>query len=118
MTLLRNAQFRLLLGLFAFGLLLAGAPAALGEPCCTITAINGQTGAVTARVNATGQLFQFKLNNRAQLGQLKLGQPIYANLPAKQVSLDGTKIAGLILSAAPIDGNRATGVLPPKGIRN
>ena len=116
---LRNAQFRLLFALFAFIVLLVAAPAAYASvPCCQITAINSQTGVVTAKVNATGQVFQFKLNDAAQVRTLKVGQAIYANMTAKQVSLDGKIPAGTILStkAAPLDGI-AGQAIPTAGVR-
>lgn len=77
---------------------------ALGGPqpqgsaaCCTATSINAN-GVVTAKVNATGQQFQFTLSNRAQARTLQAGQSVYANFRTKQVSLDGKNIAGSIVS--------------------
>jgi len=118
---LRNTQFWLLFALLAFGMLLAATPAAYaGEPCCQITAINTQTGVVTAKVNATGQVFQFTLNNRAELRQLRVGQGVYANLSSKTISLDGRAVAGSVMSiaapAAPIDGGRVS-IAPVDGAR-
>ncbi len=78
-------------------------------PCCTITGINTKTGIVTARVNSTGQTFQFAVKNAAVLNSLKVGQGIYANLPAKQASLDGRTASFAIVNFGPIDGARATG---------
>jgi hypothetical protein len=69
-------------------------------PCCPITAINGTTGIVTAKVNATGQTFQFTLTNKTLYGQLRMGKAVYANLSAKTVSLDGRTAAGSIVSIA------------------
>jgi len=71
-----------------------------GAPCCQITAINSSTGVVTARVNATGQIFQFTVKNTAQLKQLRVGQGVYANLSSKTMSLDGRSVAGNIVSVA------------------
>ena len=69
-------------------------------PCCNITAINSATGVVTAKVNSTGQAFQFTLVNKAALSQLHAGQGVYANFGAKQVSLDGKSPAGTIVNIA------------------
>src|ERR1051325_4601402 len=94
---LRNVQFRFLFALLAFVTLPAAAPAAYAEePCCNITAINTQTGLVTATVKATGQVFQFHLSDASELKSLKVGQAIYANFATKQVSLDGRTMAGAI----------------------
>ncbi len=78
------------------------------EPCCGITAINTKTGIVTARVNSTGQTFQFAVKNAATLSSLKIGQGIYANLSAKQASLDGRTASFAIVNASPVDGARVT----------
>ena len=55
---------------------LATPPVVAGQPCCSITAIDLKTGIVTAKVNATGQTFEFKVTNQALLKSLKLGQGI------------------------------------------
>jgi|1185.fasta_scaffold153147_2 hypothetical protein len=121
----RNVQFRFLLVLLAFVVLLAAAPAAYSQnPCCHITGVNSRTDAVTAKVDASGQLFQFTLNNRAQTSQLKVGQPVYANLKTNQVSLDGTHVVGSVLYGSlghlvpPNTNNPGIGVLPPNELRN
>jgi hypothetical protein len=87
-----------------------------GRACCSVVSVNPANGFVTAKVNATGQQFQFTLTNRAQLTQLHMGQEIYVNFANKQVSLDGRNPAGQIVSAAPIDGIRAPAA-PVDGIR-
>jgi hypothetical protein len=58
-------------------------------PCCNITAIYTSTGVVTAKENATSRTFEFRVTNAALLKSLKVGQGVYANFRAKQVSLDG-----------------------------
>jgi lysozyme len=67
-------------------------PRTLPPPCCAITAINASTGVVTAKVNANGNIFQFQVTNAALLNSLKVGQGVYANFPANQVSVDGTTV--------------------------
>jgi hypothetical protein len=69
-----------------------------GGPLSSITAIDTRTGTVTAKVNGTGQAFQFTLSNRAFISQLRVGEGVYANLTTRQVSLDGRTAAGTITS--------------------
>lgn len=78
---------------------LAGAAQA-AEPCCTITAIDKQTGVVTAVVKQTGRQFQFEAPNAQTLAGLKVGQGVYANLRSQQVSLDGKKACCRIIMAS------------------
>jgi len=87
--------------------LLCPPPAHAGTPCCDITAIDARTGVVTARVNATGQTFQF--NAGSALRQLRVGQSIYANLATKQVSVNGLQPCCQIITTgvAPVDGVRS-----------
>jgi hypothetical protein len=59
------------------------------SPCCNITAIDNATGVVSARVTATGQTFRFKVTDAALRPSLKLGQGVYANFKANQVSVNG-----------------------------
>lgn len=74
------------------------------QPCCVITAIQ-PNGAVAARVNASGQQFQFSVPDAALLRSLKVGQGIYANLARNQVSIDGKTVCCTITSGG---GNAAT----------
>ena len=67
-------------------------------PCCSVTAINAATGVVSAKVNANGETFQFKLTNANLLKELRVGEGVYANFTTHQVSLDGKTIAGPITS--------------------
>jgi hypothetical protein len=70
-------------------------------PAASVTSIDARTGVVTAKVNASGQPFQFTLSNAAQVKTLRIGQAVYANFAAKQVSLDGQHVAGQIISVGP-----------------
>ena len=114
-----------LLVLAGFMIVLNGivAPAeCAGTPCCEIVAVNARTGVVTAKVNATGQEFEFKLSNPAQLKALRVNEAIYANLATKQVSLDGQHVVGQIISiasskVAPVDGI-GTQASPVDGVRS
>src|ERR1700719_2827237 len=107
----------------------SAAPAAVGlirnkvapvAPCCTITAINASTDVITATVNATGKTFQFQVADSALLNSLKIGQGVYANFAASQVSVDnlqpccGIVSSGVTESAATAAGQPPN--LPPDGI--
>lgn len=92
------------------------------EPCCNIVSINSRAGTVTAKVNATGQQFEFRLSSPAQIPSLRVGQPIFANLRNRQVSLDGQHPAGQVVSiasskASPLDGIQ-TSAAPLDGMKN
>jgi hypothetical protein len=63
----------------------SGAPPPL-NPCCSITRIQGQT--ITAQETATGRTFEFSATG-AVLSGLRVGQNVYANFTAKQVSVNG-----------------------------
>ncbi len=67
-------------------------------PCCQITGINAATGVVTAKVNATGQSFQFKPSSQTCWNAMRVGVAVYANFQARQISLDGRTICGTIVS--------------------
>ncbi|HLB88295.1 MAG TPA: hypothetical protein VJK29_11640 [Terriglobales bacterium] len=75
------------------------APAARAQaPCCSITAIDARAATVRAKVNATSQTFEFRVADARVRASLRVGQAVYANFAAKQVSLDGRSVAGTILS--------------------
>ena len=61
------------------------------SPCCSITAINPNTGLVTAVETGSKRTFQFKATDTKILKTLKVGQPVYANFPTQQVSVDGAE---------------------------
>jgi hypothetical protein len=68
------------------------------DACCVITAIDPASGLVTAREEAVGRGFQFKLNEAGLLGSLHVGQPVYANYARRLVSLDGSSACGRIVT--------------------
>jgi hypothetical protein len=69
--------------------------AAPATPCCNVVNVEAQTRMATARNNATGQTFQFKLQGAAT--SLKVGDAVYANFSAGQVSVDGaTPCCGIV----------------------
>jgi hypothetical protein len=87
--------------LISFGILFCcsfASAARAQAPCCSVTAIDVRTGVISAKVNANGETFEFKINDARVLPGLRVGQPVYANFAAKQISLDGRSIAGPIIS--------------------
>lgn len=79
------------------------------KPSARIIGINATTGIVTARVNSTGQTFQFQVKNSAQLKSLQSGQAVWANFRTQQISLDGRTPTGTIVSVGPVDGLKPIG---------
>jgi Cu/Ag efflux protein CusF len=77
-----------------------GAAVNPGYASSEITAIDAATQVVTAKVTATGQTFQFSVNDTALLKTLRFGQAVYADFGTQNVSLDGVKPFGRIVQAA------------------
>lgn len=73
------------------------APTARPGACCGIVGVDANTGIVTAKVNANGNVFGFKPSNPAILASLQPGQPVYVNFSSHQVSLDGQTLCCLML---------------------
>ena len=70
--------------------LLAPAPRAVaGGPCCGVVTVDSATGFVTARENASGRVFQFRVTDTGLLKTLAPGSPVYANFKTRQVSVNG-----------------------------
>jgi hypothetical protein len=68
------------------------APAGRAQgPCCGITTVDARAGIVTAKVNATGQQFQFTLNNPALLRSLRVAEPVSRSTLWGQASLEISK---------------------------
>jgi hypothetical protein len=86
-----------------------GTMSASQRPCCGITAVDQSTGIVTARVMSTGTIFQFKVMDSATLNNLQRGQGVFANLPAKRVSLNGKGSCCDIVSVTPAQPSGAGG---------
>jgi hypothetical protein len=66
-----------------------------GQPNCQITNIDAATGLVRAKNLSTGQEFQFRVKDPAQLRSLNVGQSFFANLDSRQVSFDGKSFSGI-----------------------
>lgn len=78
----------------------AGAAAAQQpRPCCTITALDAQTGIASARDNASGNVFEFRARVPAMLARVRVGQAIHANFATKRVSIDGRTVCCAINKA-------------------
>jgi hypothetical protein len=78
-------------------------------PCCTVTAIDARRATAIAKVNATGQTFEFRVADPKLLSGLRVGQPIYANFATRQVSLNGRTPCGTI-TAGPSPSAAPTGI--------
>ncbi|MCC7133545.1 MAG: hypothetical protein IT352_12885 [Gemmatimonadales bacterium] len=57
--------------------------------CFQITAIDTRTGLISATNSATGTSLQFQIRDRQVLARTRVQQRVYADLAARQVSLDG-----------------------------
>ncbi|HXG01786.1 MAG TPA: hypothetical protein VNO23_00010 [Candidatus Binatia bacterium] len=68
--------------------------------CCAVTAIDTTTGLVTAR-DGPGRSFQFRVADRAVLGSLRVGQPVYADFTTNHVALTPGRPCCAIVAAAP-----------------
>ena len=78
-----------LIGLFAASLTISRPAAAIQanpvSPCCEIVGIDAN-GLVSAR-QADGRVFQFQVADKTLLASLHIGQPVWADFGAKQVTL-------------------------------
>src|SRR5712691_569283 len=96
------------LGSVLLVVVLLAAPAARAQALlpCSITAIDARTGVVSANVNASGAAFQFRVTNAKLVAGLHVGEGVYANFTTRDVSLDGKRTLGVIISppqaAAPV----------------
>ena len=75
-------------------------PAPAGA-CCSITAMNQKTGLVMAKVNATGKTFEFTAASPQMMQGLRIGQAVFANFSAHQVSVDGRVACCQITGSSP-----------------
>jgi len=93
----------------ALACLFALAPRAMaqGAPCCSITAIDSRAAIVTAKVNVSGQTFQFRANDPKLVSSMRVGQAVYANFKTKQVSLDSRQVCCTIVGG-PADSGQPT----------
>jgi len=66
--------------------------------CCGITAIDMQSGLVSAEEKATHRSFQFEVSSVPLRESLKIGQGVYANFTSLQVSLDGKNVCCKIVN--------------------
>jgi len=61
-----------------------------------ITVIDKSKRVITAKVDSSGQLFQFTPASNAEFNLLKEGQTVFANFDARQVFFEGGHLAGKI----------------------
>ncbi len=71
----------------------------LTAACCAITAIDASTGVVSAKITASGNVFEFKARSAATLSSMRVGQAVQANFAKNQVSLDGRTVCCTITKA-------------------
>src|SRR4051812_24492833 len=79
--------------------------------CCVVVSIDAATGIATAKVNANGNVFQFKTSRPGSIAALAPGQSVYANFANHQVSIDG-RTACCVMTSAP---QAAVGSVPTAG---
>lgn len=96
-------------------LFLVATAAQAGTPCCGITVVDARTGLVTAKVLATGKVFQFRVADAAKLKGLHVGSKVWADFAAGTVSLDGASPCCGIATVNPTEpvGNRVRDKLTP-----
>ena len=84
-----NPRHTILLSLVAVGWLsFLSRTADAANPCCSITAIDS-AGLVTAQETGGARVFQFRVNDKALLSSLHVGQAIHADFATQKVSVDG-----------------------------
>ncbi|MDQ6893905.1 MAG: hypothetical protein M3167_14630 [Acidobacteriota bacterium] len=103
-----------------FGVLVASAADA-AQPCCGVSSVDPQSGVVSARVAATGEVFQFKVGNPTLLRQLAPGAAIDADFAARVAFVPGSpyRFAIVKMPEAPPPGTSSPasrpGVAGPAG---
>ena len=72
-----------------------------GTPCCSVTAVDGKTGIVTAKNTATGETFKIRLGDAAQIGNIKIGDQVSTDFQTRQVTVHSFQPAEGILIRTP-----------------
>ena len=70
-------------------------------PCCAITGIDRTTHLVTARINASGLTFRFEVLNGELLGNLRAGDPVWANRERREAGLTAAGLCCKIVGPLP-----------------
>lgn len=70
-------------------------------PCCGVTAIDAKSGLVTAKETATGKTFDFRVQDKALLKTLKIGDQVEADFSTNKVGIHGAEPAGIIMNQRP-----------------
>jgi hypothetical protein len=79
-----------------------------GTPCCSITTVDRKTGIVTAKNNATGETFEFRLRDAAQVGNIRIGDQVSTDVRTRQVTVH---------SFQPVEGILRKTPMPPPPIK-
>jgi len=61
--------------------------ASADTPCCRITTIDVKTGILTAKNTATGETFEFRLGNAAQIRNIKIGDQVSPDFQTRMVTV-------------------------------
>ena len=56
-------------------------------PCCRITTIDMKTGILTAKNATTGETFEFRLGNAAQIRNIKIGDQVSPDFQTRMVTV-------------------------------
>jgi len=73
-----------------------------GTPCCSITNVDKKTGIVTAKNTATGETFNFRLGDAAQIGNVKPGDQVSTDVQTRQVTVHSFQPVEGILIKTPM----------------
>ncbi len=65
--------------------------------CYQVTAIDTRTGVIAAAEPSTGVTLQFQVRDRLLLAKIRVNQQVYADLVARQISLDGRQACCAII---------------------
>ena len=71
-------------------------------PDGVITAIDVKTGIVTAKITATGETFEIKPGNAAQIRNIKIGDPVSTDFQTGSVTVHSFQPVDGILIKAPM----------------
>lgn len=73
-----------------------------GTPCCSITSVDRKTGIVTAMNTATGETFEIRLRDAAQVGNIKIGDQVSTDVRTRQVTVHSFQPVEGILIKTPM----------------
>jgi hypothetical protein len=73
-----------------------------GTPCCSITSVDRKAGIVTAKNTATGETFEFRLRDAAQVGNIRIGDQVSTDVRTRQVTVHSFQPVDGILIKTPM----------------